>query len=97
MEQVTFITNHCRVLMSIAQDPDARLRNIGVRLGITERRVHGIVKDLVVGGYVVKTKVGRRNNYKIEDRMPISAAPEDRRAIGDLLAVLTGDADDDST
>jgi len=32
-----FLTNHARVLLRIAHDPGARLRDIAASLGITER------------------------------------------------------------
>jgi len=76
--------------MHIARDPDARLRDIGGYLGITERRAYDIVNDLVLGGYVVKTKVGRRNSYQVQDHLPIPDAMEQGRAIGDLLHLLMG-------
>ena len=87
---LSFITNHGRVLMHIAHDPDARLRDISGNLGITERRAYDIVNDLVVGGYVVKTKVGRRNRYEVQDHLPIPDAKEQGLAIGDLLHLLMG-------
>ena len=42
----TFLTNHARVLLCIAHDPGARLRDIAASLGITERSAYGIVTDL---------------------------------------------------
>ncbi len=35
MESWSFLTNHARVLLAIAQDPGARLRDIAAALGIT--------------------------------------------------------------
>ena len=55
-----FLTSHARVLMCIAHDPGTRLRDIAVRLGITERSAHGIITDLTAAGYLVKQKDGRR-------------------------------------
>ncbi len=90
MQQIAFITNHGRVLLYIAAEPDARLRDIGAKLGITERRVYDIVTDLVVGGYVIKTKVGRRNRYEVQDLVDMPESIEQARAIGDLVQVMTG-------
>ena len=90
MQQLRFVTNHGRVLLRIAHDPDARLRDIGGYLGLTERRVYDIVNDLVTGGYVIKTKVGRRNSYEIQDHLTIPGATEQSRTIGELLGLLTG-------
>jgi predicted ArsR family transcriptional regulator len=56
-----FLTSHARVLLHIAHDPGARLRDIAASLGITERRAHGIITDLAEAGYVITQKDGRRN------------------------------------
>ncbi|GGK94417.1 hypothetical protein Ppa06_70450 [Planomonospora parontospora subsp. parontospora] len=61
----TFLTHHARVLLEIARDPQARLRDIALRIGITERAVQGIVSDLHQEGYLTRGKVGRRNHYTL--------------------------------
>ncbi|NUR83283.1 MAG: MarR family transcriptional regulator [Nonomuraea sp.] len=61
----TFLTHHARVLLEIARDPDARLRDIAAAIGITERAVQGIVADLHDAGYLTRDKVGRRNRYAL--------------------------------
>ena len=71
MTSWSFLTNHARVLLCIARDPGARLRDIAASLGITERSAHGIVNDLAAAGYVVKQKDGRRNRYqRLRPRTP---------------------------
>ena len=61
----TFLTNHGHVLVCLATDPDARMRDVADRVGITERAVQQIVAELEVGGYVIKERVGRRNRYTV--------------------------------
>jgi hypothetical protein len=39
----SFLTNHARVLLCIAHDPGAWLRDIAASVGITERSAFGIV------------------------------------------------------
>lgn len=90
MTSWTFLTNHGRALVCIANDPDIRLRDIADELNITERRAHGIVTDLAEAGYVIKEKDGRRNRYQIEDHLPMPGALDGEQAIGDVLAVITG-------
>jgi DNA-binding MarR family transcriptional regulator len=63
MASWSFLTNHVRVLLCIAHDPGARLRDLAASLGITGRSAHAIVADLAEAGYVVKQKDGRRNRY----------------------------------
>jgi hypothetical protein len=86
----SFLTNHARVLLCIAHDPGARLRDIGAQLGITERSAYGIVTDLAAAGYVVKQKDGRRNRYQIQPHMPLPEPASQGPAIGEVLALLTG-------
>jgi hypothetical protein len=91
MQSIRFVTNHGRVLLRIAHDPDARLRDIGGHLGISERRVYDIVNDLVAGGYVVKNKAGRRNSYTIPPHHDLPDAIDQRRTVGLLLELLTAE------
>jgi hypothetical protein len=89
----SFLTNHARVLLCVAHDPGARLRDIAASLGITERSAHGIITDLAEAGYVVKQKDGRRNRYQIEAHLPLREPASREPAIGEVLAVLLGSKD----
>jgi DNA-binding IclR family transcriptional regulator len=90
MASWSFLTNHARVLLCIAHDPGARLRDIAASVGITERSAFGIVTDLAEAGYVVKQKDGRRNRYQIQAHLPLPDAASREPAIGDVLALLAG-------
>jgi hypothetical protein len=90
VESWSFLTNHARVLLCIAGDPGARLRDIAASLGITERSAYGIVTDLTAAGYVVKHKDGRRNRYQIQAHLPLPEPSSGEPAIGDVLAVIMG-------
>jgi DNA-binding MarR family transcriptional regulator len=85
----TFLTNHAQVLLCITHEPDIRLRDIGERVGITERAVHRIVTDLADAGYITRTRVGRRNVYTVNAQHPITDPIARERRIGELLEVLT--------
>ena len=87
-----FLTSHARVLMCIARDPGARLRDVAVSLGITERSAHAIVADLTAAGYVIKYRHGRRNRYQIQAHLPLPEPASQEPAIGDVLAMLVGSA-----
>ena len=63
----TFLSNHGNVLVYIDEHPDARLREITEAIGITGRAAHRLVSELVDGGYVTRERVGRRNQYTIND------------------------------
>jgi MarR family len=88
MESWSFLTNHARVLLCIAHDPDARLRDIAASLGITDRSVYGIVTDLTAAGYVVKHRDGRRSRYQIQAHLPLPEPASKEPAIGEVLALL---------
>ena len=90
MERWSFLTNHARVLLCLAHDPAARLRDIAASLDITERSAHGIVTDLTAAGYVVKHKDGRRNLYQIQAHLPLPEPASKEPAIGEVLALLIG-------
>ena len=90
MTSWSFLTNHARVLMCIAHDPGARLRDIAAGLGITERSAYGIVTELAEAGYVVKQKDGRRNRYQIQAHLPLPELTSRERTVGEILALLAG-------
>jgi DNA-binding MarR family transcriptional regulator len=84
----SFLTNHARVLMCIAEDPGIRLREIGAAVGITERAAHRIAGELVDAGYVTRRRAGRRNQYTVRTDLPAPGARN--RPVGDLLSILVG-------
>jgi hypothetical protein len=84
----SFLTNHARVMLCIAHDPEARLRDIASTLGITERSAYGIVTDLADAEYVVKERDGRRNRYQIQHHLPLREAASRERTIGEMLDLL---------
>jgi hypothetical protein len=85
-----FLTNHARVLLCIAHDPGARLRDIAASLGITERSAHGIVTELAEAGYLIRQKDGRRNRYQIQAHLPLPEPTSRDRTVGEVLALLAG-------
>jgi hypothetical protein len=86
----TFLTNHGHVLVCIAGDPGIRGRDIAARVGITERAAQAIIADLVAGGYVTRTRVGRRNHYEINPDRPLRHPVEQPHSIGELLQLVAG-------
>jgi DNA-binding Lrp family transcriptional regulator len=86
----SFLTNHARVLLCIAQDPGVRLREIGEAVGITERAAHRIVTELADAGHVTRRRVGRRNHYIIQSHLPVPDPLARGQNVGELLAILGG-------
>jgi predicted transcriptional regulator len=84
----SFLTNYARVLLCIAEDPGLRLREIGDRVGITERAAHRIVHELAAAGYISHRRTGRRNHYSINPDEPLQDRLIHEQSVGDLLAIL---------
>jgi DNA-binding MarR family transcriptional regulator len=83
-----FLSNHAHVLLCIARDPDSRARDIAAHVGITERSAQRIVYELIDGGYLTRTKVGRRNHYEINRHGHLRSPAFKDFEIGPLLDVL---------
>jgi hypothetical protein len=83
----TFLSNHAHVLICLAQTPDYRMRDLALRIGITERAVQRIVADLQEGGFLQVTRDGRRNHYTINEALPLRHPVEAHRHIRDLIAL----------
>jgi hypothetical protein len=90
MAEWSFLTNHARALLCIADDPGVRLRDIGTTLGITERSAYAIVSDLAEAGYVLKERDGRRNRYVVQQHLPLPETTVRTRTVGEVLDLLVG-------
>ncbi|MDQ3739849.1 MAG: MarR family transcriptional regulator [Actinomycetota bacterium] len=85
----TFLTNHAQVLLAIAREPTARMRDIADAVGITERAAQRIVTDLVDEGYVDRRRVGRRNEYKVNEHTRMRHPLARDHEVGEILGVLS--------
>ncbi len=94
MAEWTFFTNHAHVLLCIARQPDVRVRDLAVLVGITERAAQRIVADLVAAGYLERSRDGRRNRYRVRADLPLRHPVEQPHRVGEVLAVLTDGAPD---
>ncbi len=64
------------------------MRDIADAVGITERAAQRIVAELVADGYVEVRRVGRRNEYRINEKAPMRHALAREHGVGEILAVL---------
>ena len=85
----TFLTNHAHVLLCVTRDPDARIRDLADAVGITERAVQRILADLAESGYVTTERLGRRNVYRVNAKMPFRHPLEQHRDVSMLLDIVT--------
>lgn len=86
--QWTFLSNHGHVLVALGRDHDARMRDVADAVGITERAVQQIVRDLVNEGYLRKTKEGRRNRYAVERHAHFRHDLESGLTVGEFLDLV---------
>lgn len=84
----TFLSNHAHVLLCIAREPEVRLREVALRVGITERAVQRIVADLEEGGYLSRSREGRRNRYEVHLDRPLRHPVESHRQVSVLLNLI---------
>lgn len=83
----TFLTNHAHVLLSVAKDPAARVRDLAAAVGITERAVQRILAELEEAGYLTREREGRRTSYEIDGDLPLRHPVEQHRRVSELLAL----------
>lgn len=81
----TFLTNHSHVLVCLARGEAITLREVALQVGITERAVLAIVKDLTQAKVLSVSKNGRRNVYRVNLQVHLRHAVEQHKTVGDLL------------
>src|SRR5437764_11632252 len=75
-------------MLFLADQPEARLRDLASGLGVTERTAYGVVADLSEAGYLVKERDGRRHRYHIQRHLPLRDEIGRERSVGELLDLL---------
>lgn len=83
-----FFSNYAHVLVCLAKDPSARLRDVAERVGITERAAQRIVGHLEDAMVLTKERVGRRNHYRIDMECPLRHPLESHKTVGSLLKMV---------
>ncbi len=81
----TFLTNHAHVLIALTRDPSARVRDLAVAVGITERAVMQILSDLEAGLVIERVRQGRRNTYRVDPNVKLRHPMEAHHNVGELL------------
>jgi len=85
---------HGHVLVEIARNPEARMRDISVAAGITERTAQAIVADLETAGYITRTRIGRRTRYTVNPDSLFRHSAQEGLRVGPFLALLARDGND---
>ena len=84
----TFFSNYGHVLVCLARNREVRLRDVALEVGITERAVQKIVRDLQDNGFLTVSKQGRCNRYRINKRKTLRHGLESHCTVGKLLALV---------
>jgi len=85
----TFLSNYAHVLVCLALNPEARLREVADQVGITERSAMRLITQLDEAGILTREKQGRRNHYLIDMDAPLRHSMESHCTVGQLLAMLS--------
>lgn len=85
----TFLSNHGHVILCLAGDPQLTIRDLSIRVGITERAVQNILNDLVEAEYLQRQRVGRHNTYLLSPKKALRHPVESHRSLGDLVRLIS--------
>jgi DNA-binding MarR family transcriptional regulator len=87
----TLLTGHGHVLVEIARNPEARIRDISAAVGLTDRSVQAIVADLEAAGYLTRTRTGRRTKYTVNHDSLFRHSAQEGLTVGPLLDLLAAE------
>jgi DNA-binding IclR family transcriptional regulator len=84
-----FITSHAAILLEVFRHPDATVRELAAAADLTERQAHRVLADLVSSGYITRSRVGRRNTYRVNEERPMRHRTVAHHQIRELLGALS--------
>ncbi len=90
----TLLTGHGHVLVEVARNPEARIRDIAAAADITERTAQAIVADLEAAGYITRARIGRRTRYTVNHDSLFRHSAQEGLRVGPLLDLLASNGDD---
>ncbi len=76
------------MLLCLASEPTARMRDVALKVGITERAVQRIVADLEGEGYLQRAREGRNNRYTVRRHLKLRHPVEAHRRVSELLRLV---------
>lgn len=84
----SLFASHGLVLAFVANNPDATIREISDALGLTERQISRVLRELENGGMISVEKAGRRNCYAINEDAAYNHPTLSHVKIRDLVKVM---------
>ena len=88
MKKWNFITNHGLVLLHISHNPQCTMRDMAAALGVTERSIQRVLKDLEAEGYITWQGTGKGNIYQINHNRELKHELTKDSIVRDLLSLL---------
>lgn len=88
----TFFSNYAHVLFCLAKWPEATVREVAERVGITERSAQRIITHLDGAAILHREKHGRRNYYVIDTSAHLRHPLEEHCTVGELLQTVLSPA-----
>ena len=89
----SFLSNHAHVLLCVARDPRIRLREVAESIGIIERGVLRILRDLEQAGLLERRREGRRNAYELRLNQPLRHPVAPGCLVAEFVTLLLQDGD----
>jgi DNA-binding transcriptional ArsR family regulator len=84
----SLFASHGLVLAFVANNPDATIREISDALGLTERQISRVLRELENGGMITVEKAGRRNCYAVNEDASYNHPSLSHVKIRDLVRVM---------
>jgi DNA-binding transcriptional regulator GbsR (MarR family) len=84
----SLFASHGLVLAFVANNPDATIREISDALGLTERQISRVLRELENGGMITVEKAGRRNCYAVNEDAAYNHPTLSHMKIRDLVRVM---------
>lgn len=87
----TLLTHHARLLLAVAERPDARVQDLAGVVGVTPRAALTLLRDLEDADLLHRVRVGRRNRYTIHPDARVGSEACDVRTVRQFLAAFSSD------
>ena len=84
----SLFASHGLVLAFVANNPDATIREISDALGLTERQISRVLRELENGSMITVEKAGRRNCYAVNEEASYNHPSLSHMKIRDLVRVM---------
>jgi DNA-binding transcriptional ArsR family regulator len=79
---------HGVVLFFIASSPNVTIREMSAALGLTERRISQVIRDLAEAEYINVRRIGRRNAYSVNPEANFRHPTLSHITLGNFMELL---------